>query len=163
MTLLKPNGSLRPVAVGETIHRPTGEVAVDVVGDAIRDVVEAQRGYGRQPAVKRLCMLLGNGRPLAMATQTRPWFWLISGTRVTAAIGTPFLLLVRVHLPSQDLWAGQSCRPVSALAVGGEVISRSSKRDPRSSLWPCGRTSLAFPVPRHSHFRTGLISGFFPR
>ena len=40
MALRKPNGSLRPIAVGETIRRVTSKVAVELISDRARTILE---------------------------------------------------------------------------------------------------------------------------
>ena len=39
MALRKPNGTLRPIAVGETFRRITGKVAVELISDRARAVL----------------------------------------------------------------------------------------------------------------------------
>ena len=40
MALRKPNGSLRPIAIGETIRRLTSKVAVDLITEWAREIFE---------------------------------------------------------------------------------------------------------------------------
>ena len=40
MALRKPNGTLRPIAIGETIRHLTGKVAVDLITERAREIFE---------------------------------------------------------------------------------------------------------------------------
>ena len=44
MALRKPNGSLRPIAIGETIRRLTSKVAVDLITERAREIFEPTWG-----------------------------------------------------------------------------------------------------------------------
>ena len=40
MALRKPNGSLRPVAVGESLRRLCSKVAVELMGSSVKSILE---------------------------------------------------------------------------------------------------------------------------
>ena len=124
MSLRKPNGSLRPIAVGETFRRITGKVAVELISDRARAVLEPIQLGVKTP----------NGCE-AIIHATRQWFHahrlIPSKTAVSVDISNAFntvnrsavLQSVRTHFPSLAPWVDCCYRHDSHLFTGSDAAS----------------------------------------
>ena len=124
MSLRKPNGTLRPIAVGETFRRITGKVAVELISDRARAVLEPIQLGVKTP----------NGCE-AIIHATRQWFHkhrlIPSKTAVSVDISNAFntvnrsavLQSVRTHFPSLAPWVDCCYRHDSHLFTGSDAAS----------------------------------------
>ena len=124
MSLRKPNGTLRPIAVGETFRRITGKVAVELILDRARAVLEPIQLGVKTP----------NGCE-AIIHATRQWFHahrlIPSKTAVSVDISNAFntvnrsavLQSVRTHFPSLAPWVDCCYRHDSHLFTGSDAAS----------------------------------------
>ena len=124
MALRKPNGTLRPIAVGETFRRITGKVAVELISDRARAVLEPIQLGVKTP----------NGCE-AIVHATRQWFHrhrlAPSKTAVSVDISNAFntvnrsavLQSIRTHFPSLAPWVDCCYRFDSYLFTGSSVAS----------------------------------------
>ena len=119
MALRKPNGTLRPIAVGETLRRITSKVAVELISDQARTILEPIQLGVKTP----------NGCEAIVHT-TRQWFHRHrsdpSKTAVSVDISNAFntmnrsavLQSIRTHFSSLAPWVGCCYRYDSHLFTG---------------------------------------------
>ena len=81
MDLRKPNGSLRPIAVGETVRRFASKIAVDYISEHARVILEPLEGAKRSSTRPASCSTV------TVRMRARLHFLLISPTRSTRFIG----------------------------------------------------------------------------
>ena len=122
MALRKPNGTLRPIAVGETIRRITSKVAVELISDRARTFLEPLQ----------LGVKTSNGCEAIIHT-TRQWFHRHrsdpSKTAISVDISNAFntvhrsavLQSVRTHFPSLAPWVDCCYRHDSHLITGSSA------------------------------------------
>ena len=109
MALRKPNGTLRPIAVGETIRRITGKVAVELISERARALLEPARP---------LFTPLGNGSTgIARFLQRRQSQW-TSPTPSTLWIGWPSCVQSALTFhPLHPGWTAATVTTVTCLRV----------------------------------------------
>ena len=119
MALRKPNGSLRPIAIGETIRRLTSKVAVDLITERAREIFEPLQLGVKTP----------NGCE-AIVHAARQWFSRNCSdpgkVDISVDVSNAFktihraavLRAVRVHFPSLSPWVDCCYRRKSTLYTG---------------------------------------------
>ena len=144
MALRKPNGSLRPIAIGETIRRLTSKVAVDLITERAREIFEPLQLGVKTP----------NGCE-AIIHVARQWFSrnrtdpdkVAVSVDVSNAFNTvhraAVLRAVRVHFPSLSPWFDCCYRHESTLFTGSGNVALQSIRG-RSTRWRPRSDSLRF-------------------
>ena len=150
MALRKPNGSLRPIAIGETIRRLTSKVAVDLITERpARFSSLCNLGSRRLMGVRPSFMLPGSGFLATALTLTRSPSLLMCPTLSTrfteplscgpcASIFRPFLhgstAVTATRAPCSPALATLLYSPFAALGAFNKVTPRSdSLRFSRSS------------------------------
>ena len=119
MALRKPNNSLRPVAVGETLRRLCSKVCVDLMGSSVRSILEpvqvgVQTKFGCEAVVHatRQCTHTFRDDPdrvLALVDLSNAFNCVSRGAVLTA---------VRTHFPWLAPWADTCYRYDSNLVIG---------------------------------------------
>ena len=124
MALRKPNGTLRPIAVGETLRRITGKVAVELISERALALLEPVQLGVKTP---NCCE--------AIVHATRQWFHrhrsVPTKTAVSVDISNAFntvnrsavLRSVRTHFPSLAPWVDCCYRHDSYLFTGSSSAS----------------------------------------
>ena len=163
----KPDGAIRPLAISETLRRTTSKVAVDLIADQAREILEPLRLGVKTP----------NGCE-ATVHAARLWFFACRSSPDHVAVcvffrnafntvhRSPVLSAVRTHFPSLAPWVDCSYSHDSLLFTGSaSAVSRtigSGKRSPTGgTLW-----SLSFsrwPSTRPLSMRVGLLFFHTPR
>ena len=124
MVLRTPNGSLRPMAIGETIRRLTGKVAVDFITERARVVLEPLQLGVKTPngceaithAARRwLSRNCTNPDKVAISVDVSNAFNTLHGSAVLQA--------VRVHFPSLSPWVDCCYRRRSTLFTGSGSVA----------------------------------------
>ena len=122
MALRKPDGTLRPIAVGETIRRITSKVAVELISDRARTILEPLQ----------LGVKTSNGCEAIIHT-TRQWFHQNRSdppkTAISVDISNAFNTVhrsavvqsVRTHFPSLAPWVDCCYRHDSHLFTGSSA------------------------------------------
>ena len=88
MALRKPNGSLRPIAVGETIRRLTSKIAEDFISERARVVLEPlQLGVKTPNGCEAIIHTAGNGSTATVLMRVRLHSLLTFPTRSTRSTG----------------------------------------------------------------------------
>ena len=141
------SGSLRPIAIGETIRWLTSKVAVDLITERAREIFEPlQLGLRHPMAVKPSYTLLGSGSPVTAQTQAR------SPPRWTC----PTLSTRFTEQPSFGPCAS-TFRP--SLHGSTAVIAARAPCSPAPEAWPCRSSqhqgSAARGPPRSCPLRFG--------
>ena len=123
MALRKPNKSLRPVAVGETLRRLCSKVCVDVMGSSIRSILEpvqvgVQTKFGCEAIVHVTRQWSHTfrddpDRVLALVDLSNAFNCVSRGAVLSA---------VRTHFPWLAPWADTCYRFHSNLVIGDSLI-----------------------------------------
>ena len=124
MALRKPNGSLRPVAVGETLRRLCSKVCVELMGSSLHSILEpvqfgVQTRFGCEAVVHTTQQRAHNFRDdpdrVLVLIDLANAFNCVSRGAVLSA--------VRTHFPFSAPWADTCCRHDSNMLIGGSLIS----------------------------------------
>ena len=180
MALRKPNKSLRPVAVGETLRRLCSKVCVDVMGSSIRSILEpvqvgVQTKFGCEAIVHVTRQWSHTfrddpDRVLALVDLSNAFNCVSRGAVLSA---------VRTHFPWLAPWADTCYRFDSNLVIGDSLIRSQrgvQQGDPLGpslfalAIHPCVTgsarlTETRFPgdLDFHSFFLDdGVLAGRFP-
>ena len=123
MALRKPNNSLRPIAVGETLRRLCGKVCVDLMGSAISSTLEptqvgVRTKFGCEAVIHATRQWAhvhrdDPDRVLALVDLSNAFNCVSRGAVLTA---------VRTHFPWLAPWADACYRHDSNLIIGNSVI-----------------------------------------
>ena len=132
VALRKPNGSLRPIAIGETIRRLTSKVAVDLITERAREIFEPlQLGVKTPNGCKAIIHV---ARQWLSRHRTNPDKVAVS-VDVSNAFSTvhraAVLRAVRVHFPSLSQWVDCCYRHESTLFTGSGNVALQSIRSAR--------------------------------
>ena len=163
MALRKPNGSLRPIAIGETIRRLTSKVAVDLITERAREIFEPLQLGVKTP----------NGCE-AIIHVARQWFSrhhtnpdkVAVSVDVSNAFNTvhraAVLRAVRVHFPSLSPWVDCCYRHESTLFTGSRHVALQSINSARGVQQgdPLGPVLFALaihPVIAEARAATGTL------
>ena len=165
MALRKPNGSLRPIATSETIRRLTSKVAVDLITERARVILEPLQLGVKTP----------NGCE-ALIHAARQWFArnCLDPSKVAISVdvsnafntvhSSAVLRAVRVHFPSLSPWVDCCYRRESTLFTGSGSVALqvipSTRGCNKGSLGPV-LFALARAVTETSHLGGVDIGSFF--
>ena len=123
MALRKPNNSLRPVAVGETLRRLCSKVCVDLMGSSVHSILEpvqvgVQTNFGCEAEVHTTRQWIHTYRndpdKVLVLVDLSNAFDCVSMGAVLSA--------VRTHFPWLAPWANTCYRCDSNLVVGNSLI-----------------------------------------
>ena len=115
MALRKPNGSLQPIAIGETIRRLTSKVAVDLITDRARGVLEPLQLGVKTPNGCEAAVHRSNPDKVALSLDVSNAFNTVHRSAV--------LQEVRTHFPSIAPWVDCCYRHESTLFTGSSSVT----------------------------------------